>query len=568
MFLATSAFVQAGSTTRRIDMILYRFDRNLSAKLSRLMLWPAAGLATVLICLLFLRVSTHFPKTTDQANFFMAGAAVAHGNVRLVGWNLPIPNFLTSDIALSAILVRFAPLFHKSELDPLWLALQPALSWTVVIVAACAVTWRFAAPVTNRACGLVIVLCLLCFPVLTMKMIPIATMLSAMHVGTAIYGLLGFAIIASTATADGTVAAHGHGRGIRLRLAVLGCLIFLGAVEDDLFLYTTVFPAMAALAFARFANVRRSAYGGPDLLALATVTVAATLAHVALWVNRETGGFNSLPANAGLVSYGDLGANVAVSVHGTLQLLSADFFGRRLGDAIPELLHLPLWGAAMLLPPVVIDEMRRNAKAKSAREAGPTLAMLHLLLATGVLFNLAALVMSDRPWFDNHGIQTARYLIPMWVYSVVLLATRVRWAARAAPLGFVAAVAAIIVNWPYYAGAGSGPINEAQTALVRTLLSRNFDYGIASYWDSGILEYASAAKIRVDYFVAPSPEGGLEHRDFIHPVRATPDLSERRFFVILTTPPQDFTEANILKEFGPPKEVFSESGYRVFVYTP
>src|SRR5579872_3178157 len=83
---------------------------------------------------MYYHLSALYPKTTDQANILYAGVDVLHGNWRLKDWLMAPPNYWTSDIALSALLSGLWAAFGQSPVSPTVLILQPALTWTAIVV--------------------------------------------------------------------------------------------------------------------------------------------------------------------------------------------------------------------------------------------------------------------------------------------------------------------------------------------------------------------------------------------------------------------------------------------------
>ena len=157
-------------------------------KLSSILFFSTLSL---LYLLLAIRVSSLWPKTSDQASYFLAGLDVLRGNWRLKGWVLTPPDFWTSDIPLSATLAAFWHALGHPARSPFLLMVQPAILWTGVVVSAFAVVFLRLPDRQSRLGAAALLLPVLAFPLLRAPTAYFIT-LSAIHMGVLIYGVWAF----------------------------------------------------------------------------------------------------------------------------------------------------------------------------------------------------------------------------------------------------------------------------------------------------------------------------------------------------------------------------------------
>lgn len=505
-----------------------------------------AVLLSLALLPLYVRVAGHYPRTADQINYFFAGIEVAKGNWRLLDWHMTSTNFLTSDVVLTAIVVAVAGAFGVSPTTPTLLLWPPAIMWWLSVMTAAAVIVLCRPDPRARAAGIVIIAATLAFPLMRGEAMYFIT-LSAIHIGTIGYALLAFLCAAC--------ALHARSRrACAACCAALFVVVLAGCFGDDLLLFVGVVPMAALLLVRGVPPARRVAVVG-------CAAMAAVASKLLLILNAATGGFVMAVPPARFARFEDVYQNISVSIRSIIMWFGSDFFGREVRSAIPELLHLPLLLAAVMVAAYAMRRIFHRRPIDPDRRA----ATLSLLLVAACAINLAALVFSDRVAQEGNPIAAARYLMPLWVYLVVLLALNSTWSWRLLPVAVLALAATIVTNWPIYATRGATPIEPLQQAITQRLIEKGMDFGLTSYWDSGVIDFASGGRIRTAFMVA-KPDGRLVPQVQIHENFHLPDLERTNFFVLVPHPPQTFTEDDVHKALGRETERFSTDRYTVLLY--
>ncbi|MCO5129856.1 MAG: hypothetical protein M9932_04740 [Xanthobacteraceae bacterium] len=515
------------------------------ATAARLALAGAVLLSLALLPL-YVRVAGHYPRTADQINYVFAGIDAAQGNWRLLDWRMTSTNFLTSDVALTAIVVAVAGAFGVSPTAPALLLWLPAIIWWLLVMTAAAVIVLFRPDRRARTAGIAIIAATLAFPLMRDEEMHFIT-LSAIHIGTIGYALSAFLC------ATGALHARSR-RAFAAWCAGLFIVLLAGCFGDDLLLFVGALPMAALFLVSDVPPARRIAVVG-------VAAMAAVAAKLLLILNAATGGFVMAFPPTRFARFEDLFQNVSISIRSVFVWFSSNFFGREVRDAIPELLHLPLLLAAVI---VAADAMRRIFHRRPI-DPDRRVATLSLLLVAAAAINLAALVFSDRIALENNPVAAARYLMPLWVYLAVLLALNRTWSWRLLPVAVLALAVTIVTNWPIYATRGTTPIEPWQQAITQRLIQEGMDFGLTSYWDSGVIDFASGGKIQTAY-MSTWPDGQLRPQVQIHKNYHLPDLARTDFFVLVPRPPQTFTEDDILKALGRETERFATDRYTVLLY--
>lgn len=505
-----------------------------------------AVLLSLALLPLYVRVAGHYPRTADQINFLYAGIDAAAGNWRLLGWIMTGINLLTSDVVLIAIVVAVAKAFGVHPTDPALLLWPPAILWWLVVMTAAAIVVWLRPDRRARAAGIVIVAATLAFPLMRGEAMYFIT-LSAIHVGT-----LGYALVSLVCA---TCALHAPSRRkFAAWCAGLFIVLVAGCFGDDLLVFVGAAPMAALLLVRDVPPARRIAVVGCAALAVAA-------AKLLLMINVATGGFVMTVQPSRFARFEDIPQNIAISIRSLLMWFGADFFGREVRDTIPELLRLPLLLAALLVAANAI----RRAASRQPIDPDRRITTLSLLLVVAGAINLAALVFSNRVALEGTSIAAARYLMPLWIYLVVLLALDRTWSWRLTPLAALALAATVAANWPIYSTAGPGPIDPRQRAITERLIELNMDFGLTSYWESGVIDFVSGGKIRTA-FMATSPDGRLVPIIQLHKKDQLPDLEHTNFFALIPRHWPSFTENDVLRTFGQATERLTVGQYTVLLY--
>jgi hypothetical protein len=506
----------------------------------------AGAAAAALVCLaLFVHLSQLYPKTSDQANFFLAGIDVADGNWRLKGWILASAHYWTSDVALSAVLATLWSMLGRPAASPFLLIAQPAIVWTMILASVLAMAWCRLASLRARLGAAAIILAVLFMPLLRIPVMYFIT-LSAIHLGTMLYCLAAFHIVDRLLTRSADPPPW--------MLAGCAVVICLGAMGDPLVVFVVVVPVvLTCLCLAALPARRRAAIAGAAI-------VAAVAAKLLMDLNVATGGFRTQTLIMQFVPFDAVATNVAVTLHCILQLFSADFFGAVPSHAAAELLHLPLMLAALAAS--VIPLRRLLADRTRIAPVPPLL----VLLAFGAIVDALAVIVSDHIELEMSSPATSRYLFPLWIY--LTLAAGIMFA-RSKCLTAIALLAIVVTaqaNWPVYRGEPVGMLYSPEVELLTFLESHDLAAGIGPYWESSNLQFASLGRVTV---YAGAADGNGKIVPYIDWRRqfSFGDLRGPTFFVIVgSTPPLLYTADDVLRTFGQPDEQHRVGIFTVFVY--
>jgi len=464
-------------------------------------------------------VSSRFPKTSDQAAYFRAGIAMAHGHLRLGGWLLTPPDFWTSDIPLSALLSLTWRLLGRPEASPLLLMIQPSILWAA-LVGSTLWLWqrhgsRLEKPRVEIPGGLLVILTFLGVPLLAMTPAYFVT-LSAIHVGTVIYVLW---------------ALHCAAIG---RLGPCAILLFLGTVGDPLMIVAAGLPVMLW-------GILRDA-------PLFGVAAGASLAaEGALALNGATGGFQTEGMPLRFATFDALRHNLSVAIQDGLVVLGADPSGLRIAEALPEL-------ARLALAVLGLHMLWRVARKKEA-------ALFPILLSLCCAFTMLAFIVSDRIEADGNAMASTRYLFPFWAAFTLLAAFGARQVRGIPALGAIALVLSLASDVRALPPRSTGIVSTADQELIASLARQAPADGVASWWNSTALEAASMGRLRLT--PALRSASGLTPFQHISPPQAFPG---RPFFVLLPSPAQTFERADVIRTFGLPDRQFTSGTTTVLIY--
>lgn len=189
---------------------------------------------TVVSFLNSLHLASNLAQTSDTAQGFVVGHAIANGNVLLSRWHFPIDNFYFTD----SILYAAAEAIGGSR--PYLMAVVPALIYTGLVLLALVLCVRPAQPVAKDMEALAVVVLVLGVPVWIGGWNPV--LMSNLHTATVLAGLVGLVLFARVVTAQSS------GNIGRLVAALAFLLVVLIVASDPFSLVFAFGPAAAVLA--------------------------------------------------------------------------------------------------------------------------------------------------------------------------------------------------------------------------------------------------------------------------------------------------------------------------------
>ena len=507
------------------------------------------AILTLIYCALFFP----FPRSSDEANFFLAGLDMSHGNWRLHGWQLSPDNFATIDIPIYAALTAlFGP-------TPILMYVLPILSWAVAAVLTIRLAMT-AEPVGGSIIGAIGAASLVLFPLLTnndpMPMVARAPV----HVST---------IVAILVCVD--VLHRAVLGSVRPGRALAGVFVVLlvAVIGDPMAIIIGTLPMVCVSAL----YVLRGRRPGLHIAISGTALLATVLARELLRLIVWLGGFRAQPLPPlTFVAFDKLGAQLVLAVKSLLILTGTDFFGRTLSGPILSgspvfLIRLPL----VLLLAAVLVKIGLNAY-RGLRGTRPLSGTdyLDLLLWAAFVFDVAATSLSTMV----ADIFSARIFLPALFFGAVLLGRAAGNRVRAGAYFGVCLLASLLFT---LATIVHGPVRlrvmDPQIASVaRWLRDRALLQGFGAYWTSSIITAGTRETVKVRALAA-DPDHRLTPRLWLAntgwyalPMTADNGTADNgRTFVIVDTSGY-FTQDDVIHSFGAPEEVHRVGGDIIDVY--
>jgi hypothetical protein len=423
--------------------------------------------------------SSGLTQTSDSAQSFVEGYAVAHGNPLLSGWNVPLDDYYFTDtLPYAAAEITAGP-------KPFLLAALPALSYALFVCVTLIVCLdRRRSLLANIAAGAAILL-MFGAPAATGSWNPL--LLSDMHFASVVGALISLGLCDA-------IARHRAGR--RMGCAAVLILAVTATVASDPFSLVFAFgPALLLLSV--------DARLGRQRLTLVLVVAGTITGFVLPFLIARSGGFTTENiVVTGVVPFGLFGRNLAALLAGVLSLFGANPFG-----AVPT------------VSATVVVTMRLATLALAAfaivattRHSFGALPLIDRLLCAGILVDLLACALSiqfGKGIVDQtlwHGGSPMRYVMPAVLFSMVLGA---RCGARlisnldgvdqqAIACGACAflAVANIVLNGlgkerPFAAS------NAEALAAAHWLETKGLRNGAGEYWSSNLVTAMSGNQVRI-----------------------------------------------------------------------
>ncbi len=441
-----------------------------------------------------LAVAAHLAQTSDSANGFVVGHAIAGGNVFLTGWNFPLDDYYFTEA------VPYAFLEWLTGPRPFLLVLVPALAYALfVLVALLACVRRERPPVTNLQ-GVAAVALLLAAPAWIGQWDPV--LLSDMHMTTMLGAFVALVLCARIADEAGARPA-----GAAAGLAVIIC----ATVASDPFALVFAFgPALAILAGEM--AMRRGTRG----LRLAFLLVAAGM--LAGWLLpqaiAQSGGFTTEnDILAGPQTLALLPRNFIAVATGTLTLFGANPLG--IGTGFRDVVLLALRAIGFVLAAgAVLRAMRIFLRGRPD--------LLGRMLCAGILITILACATSAQfaKGITSQILWTGgppmRFLVPAWLFAAVLAgrqvpdilsALRSAWIRNAACITLVLLAATAMLGDDWLSRLAARPLwiaNNPPAAVARWLRQHHLFQGVGEYWSANLVTAMSGNAVQVRSVVPDS----------------------------------------------------------------
>jgi hypothetical protein len=425
-----------------------------------------------------LHISMRLVQTSDSAQSFVAGHAIAHGNVLLSGWNVPLDDYYLTDT------LPYATLDWLLGPRPFFLALVPALTYAAFVL----LTYLLFSPrargtqqaVENCAAAALMV----ALPAWIGDWNPL--LMSDMHFATVAGSLVALALCCRAVETP----------GLGLALALIGVTGAIVASDP----FSLVFAFAPALALLGLDALRGRERAGIALLVLS----AGVLLGLALPpLIALAGGFTTEDITvAGLAGWPLVARNLTVVLAGFTSLFGANPFS---GSGSPLLAVRAI--ALVVAVSAVAETVLRLFAPDRAH-------LFDRLLCAGILCVLAACAFSGQfgkgitPDAFRTGGPPMRYVMPAAVFAAVVGARRLpswlaalaharaRVAARVALLS--CAVLLIVGDWTATEGPASPWIrNSPAQAVGDWLANRGLTSGVGEYWSANVVAAMSANAVQI-----------------------------------------------------------------------
>jgi len=502
-------------------------------------------LAAIVLFELYLHQARTAPLNGDGAGNALQAWDMLHGNLLLSHWTVSDVSFYFTELP-EYMLVEAV---HGLNGDVTHVA--AALTYTLAVLLACWLARGRARGKEALARVLIVLVIMLSAPGLGVG--TVIELDSPDHFGTAVPVLVFFLALERLPQRGFTPA--------------LLFLVLLWAEASDT---TAVFLAGAALTVVTAARLWR---GEGDrryqawLLAAAVLSIG--IAQEAPRVINRLGGFAMHSPDMTFNTAAQMPDAIWKSAGSFLELFGADFFGLPLAtpaagggqtvrvSTVIVLLHLIGAGLAVV---ALVRTLRRWRGAAAEGDAdGDRIAKL---ITVGVLFNVAALVLSSQ--YQGGPREIAGVLPLAAVVAARVLGPGLTQRKHIAVLGAAAAMfAAVLV---YHAGAASQP---PYAHKVETWLQQNgYKYGIGGYWTSHSITVASGGAVQVNP-VNTGPKGISVYDWESKSTWYDPQAHYADFLVVDVANPLAIKYASpdqAVKQFGPPVRTVGIGGWEIMIW--
>ena len=426
-------------------------------------------------------VSSRLAQTSDSAQSFVAAHAVASGNMLLSHWHFPVDDYYFTDT------LPYAAFEWIAGSRPTFLALIPALIYTLFFVAALFACVRASRPASRNVPAVAVLSLLLAAPAQIGIWNPL--LLSDMHMATVVGAFAALALCARIVTAE--------------RPGVVSCIAFLLTVSltvasDPFSLVFAYGPALAILSVDWLSNAVPSKSGRASILLITGIALGLVLPF-------------AIAALGGFTTENDVSTRFIAVQLLSRNLLSVLFGILTLFGITPDL-HLGSRAIFMVIVRSAGLAIVVIAVARAAWHLFGRMQLFDRLLGAGILVDIAACATSAQfakgitPEDVFSGGPPMRFLVPVFLFGAALAARQVAEMpstmrarnTRTAVLASIAVVSVIVVG--RLADVQSQPRwteNNAPGDASRWLVTHGLRQGVGEYWSANLITAMSGNKIQV-----------------------------------------------------------------------
>jgi hypothetical protein len=426
--------------------------------------WPVAlAVATVVLFLCYLRLSGTRPENSDGADQALQAWNMLHGNWLLRGWTVGDVSYYTTELP-EYIIVEMIRGFGPGVVH-----VAAAITYTLLVLLAALLAKGSA---TGRE-GLLRVLIasgILLAPQLGHGVSLL--LLSPDHIGTQVPLLVIFIVLDRAPRRWYTVAA-------------ITVMLTWVIIADRVAVFDAALPLVVVCGLrAGWAIVhdrKRPAAVWFELSLVVAGIVSFVVSQLVVAVIEHTGGYTSLPLpTQHFVATGDIPHHLWITVRGIFTLYGADFGGASPGAAVLAVVHLvglvlALWALCRAFRRFFADDL------------------IVPVIATGIVFNLAAYIISVTPvtWFDTREIAA---VLPFGAVLAGRLLARTLDRAWLRPvLAGVLACYAVALGY----GAAQPPAAYAEQSVLGWLEAHQLSTGLGAYGPANLITLESGGRVAI-----------------------------------------------------------------------
>lgn len=474
----------------------------------------------VLLTFVYFNIFRHVPATSDDANNFLAGIDMFSGNPLLNGWTLPPDSYFTEDVFWYGVLSR--AIGHNPEV----LYILPAMSWSAVVLLAKRIALRNKKG--RKLAPILVVATLLFFPLLSVKLNSHMTLIghAPMHIITLAY------ILCCLMLLQAHIEKHSP-----IKLTIYFLLLIVTIAGDPFAIYFCVLPVVIVSTYALYKiNIRLKKYwliAGLSLLSIPLGSAVPRAIH-------ELGGFSPSIIPLQFASFAQLGHNFELLIQGCLIIFGAYFFGLSIKASVPAISRL-------IYIPLAIRYNSRQIEKLTKAENYEAHFINYVFAASSVLLLLMFLI-STVP-ID---INATRYLIPVLVFSTILIARSVK---NGKVFITYASIVLLITLYQDFNGIlkKEVPIMGSSNQKLALFLNKNgINLAFAPYWRSSIITVVEQSNLVVRAVIKNgrglSRNAWLSNKSWY----SVPLDDYGSNVAVVWGPTAGFSENDILDEFGKP----------------
>lgn len=442
-----------------------------------------------------LEIATHLAQTSDSVQSFVAGHAVARGNILLSGWHFAFDNYYFTDT------LPYAAMESVAGPRPVLLVVEPAIAYAMFVCIALLLSLGRGRPTTRNVSAVAAVALLLASPSWIGNWNPL--LMSDLHFASVLIALAALwmcAVVVVQSGRDGASMFVGHRVGLLLLAAA--------AVASDAF--SVVFAFVPALTVLGTDVVLGRTRPGARI-ALILLASGMVLGMVVLGLTARAGGFTiESHVVTSLIPIHLLGRNLIALGVDILALFGAGPVSMR--PMLPAILLTAAHALALMLGVASVAGVGRRMFAKDGA------CLLDRFLCAGSLSVLAACAASAQfgkgiaPSALWTGGPPMRYAMPAVLFASVLAGRRLPSAIDRLKSARVRITARTTLMVLATATVGTGVIDipagprwisdNPPLQVAQWLKARGLTQGVGEYWSANLVTAMSGEAVRVRSVVA------------------------------------------------------------------